>query len=165
MHGAAGPMTAGRSGLSNSDVRPVLSFHIRLGRHAMPRDGTLMTGAAELVIAGLMSGLVIGLAALAVTLVFGIARFANAATGDTMTLGAYAALYAATVSGSLFFGGAVGIAVAAGAAVLAYLLVFRRLEGRSPVAASKSFSFRWSGPGACSISASSRMISKSRSWL
>lgn len=42
---------------------------------------------------GLVSGSVIGLAALGVTLVFGVARFVNAAHGDFLTLGAYIALW------------------------------------------------------------------------
>ncbi|MFY8113616.1 MAG: branched-chain amino acid ABC transporter permease, partial [Rhabdaerophilum sp.] len=90
---------------------------------------------AELLINGLVSGLVIGLAALAITLVFGIARFANAATGDVMTLGAYAALAASGLTGSLVLGGLAGAALGALAGLLGYLLVFRRLSGRSSVAA------------------------------
>lgn len=92
-----------------------------------------MTGFAELLISGLMSGLIVGLAGLAVTLVFGIARFSNAATGDTMTLGAYAALMGTALTGSLLAGGLIGLAGGALAAVLSYLLVFRPLEGRSPI--------------------------------
>ena len=59
----------------------------------------------QLFVAGVVHGLIIGLAALAVTLVFGIARFPNAAAGDTMTLGAYAALAAHAASGSLLLAG------------------------------------------------------------
>ncbi len=94
-----------------------------------------MTDWSALLVTGLVSGLVTGLAALAVTLVFGIARFANAATGDTMTLGAYVALSVATASGSLVLGGLAGVLAAALAGVAAYLLVFRRLAGRSSVTA------------------------------
>ena len=94
-----------------------------------------MTDWSVLVVTGLMSGLVTGLAALAVTLVFGIARFANAATGDVMTLGAYVALGVGTATGSLLLGGAAGLAAAMVAGVAAYLLVFRQLAGRSAVTA------------------------------
>ena len=80
---------------------------------------------AELAINGITSGLVIGLAALAVTLVFGIARFANAATGDVMTLGA----------GSLVFGGLMGAVAGALAGLIGYWLVFRKLAGRPSVSA------------------------------
>ena len=94
-----------------------------------------MTAFAELLLNGLVSGLVIGLAALAITLVFGIARFANAATGDVMTLGAYAALASSGLTGSLVLGGLAGAALGALAGLAGYLLVFRRLSGRSSVAA------------------------------
>jgi branched-chain amino acid transport system permease protein len=88
----------------------------------------------ELLIAGIVSGLVIGLAALAITLVFGIARFPNAATGDTMTLGAYGALAGHKLTGSLLLGGVVGAVAGAVAALVAYLLVFKPLAARSTVA-------------------------------
>ncbi|MCZ8375720.1 MAG: branched-chain amino acid ABC transporter permease [Beijerinckiaceae bacterium] len=94
-----------------------------------------MIAFAELILNGLVSGLVIGLAALAITLVFGIARFANAATGDVMTLGAYAALASSGLTGSLILGGLAGAALGALAGLAGYLLVFRRLSGRSSVAA------------------------------
>ena len=83
---------------------------------------------------GVVYGLVIGLAALAITLVFGIARFPNAAAGDTMTLGAYVALGAHQASGSLLLGGLAAIGGAAGASLLAWALVFRPLAKRSVVA-------------------------------
>jgi len=88
----------------------------------------------ELLIAGVVSGLVIGLVALSITLVFGIARFPNAAAGDMMTLGAYAALAGHAATGSLLFGGALGAVAGAAAGVIAYALVFRQLSGRSMVA-------------------------------
>ncbi|WP_144182590.1 branched-chain amino acid ABC transporter permease [Elioraea rosea] len=88
----------------------------------------------ELLIAGVVSGLVIGLVALAITLVFGIARFPNAATGDTMTLGAYGALAGHAATGSLLLGGALGALGGAVTGLAAYALVFRRLSGRSTVA-------------------------------
>jgi branched-chain amino acid transport system permease protein len=83
---------------------------------------------------GVVYGLVIGLAALAITLVFGIARFPNAAAGDTMTLGAYVALGTQQGSGSLLLGGLAAVAAAAGVSLLAWALVFRRLAKRSVVA-------------------------------
>ncbi|OYU47434.1 MAG: branched-chain amino acid ABC transporter permease [Rhizobiales bacterium PAR1] len=94
-----------------------------------------MISFAELALNGIVSGLVIGLAALAVTLVFGIARFANAATGDVMTLGAYAALSGAGLTGSLVLGGLFGAAAGAVVGLIGYWLVFRKLGGRSSVAA------------------------------
>ena len=94
-----------------------------------------MTDWSGLLVTGLVSGLITGLAALSVTLVFGIARFANAATGDMMTLGAYVALSAAAASGSLILGGTAGVLAAVLAGVASYLLVFRKLAGRSSVTA------------------------------
>ncbi|HEX2240486.1 MAG TPA: branched-chain amino acid ABC transporter permease [Actinomycetota bacterium] len=89
---------------------------------------------AQLIVNGLVQGLVIGLAALSITLVFGIARFPNAATGDTMTLGAYAALSTHTVTGSIVLGGAGALVAAALVSLLAYFAVFRRLAERPVVA-------------------------------
>lgn len=88
----------------------------------------------QLAVNGLVQGLVIGLAALAITLVFGIARFPNAATGDAMTLGAYSALGVHKATGSLLMGGAASIVITALVSVLAYLTIFKRLAGRSVVA-------------------------------
>jgi branched-chain amino acid transport system permease protein len=88
----------------------------------------------QLVLNGFVQGLVIGLGALAITLVFGIARFANAGTGDFLTAGAYGALATHKVTGSLFLAGLGGVAVSATVSLLAYLLVFRRLMGRSVMA-------------------------------
>lgn len=92
-----------------------------------------MTGFLELALSGVVSGLVIGLAALAVSLVFGVARFPNAATGDVMTLSAYAALAGAAASGSILIGGAAGALAGAAVALAAHGLVFRKLAGRSSV--------------------------------
>lgn len=89
---------------------------------------------AQLVINGLVQGLVIGLGALAITLVFGIARFANAGTGDVITAGAYGALTVHKAAGSLVLAAFGGIATAAAVSLIAYALVFRRLMGRSVMA-------------------------------
>ena len=94
-----------------------------------------MTGFIELVMAGLTSGLVIGLAALSVTLVFGIAKFSNAATGDQMALGAYAAYLGSAVTGSLLLGGLIGVVAGALTALIGYQFIFRKLAGRSSVTA------------------------------
>lgn len=90
----------------------------------------------NLLINGLVEGLVIALPALALTLVMGINRFPNAAAGDTMTLGAYAVLGLQHL-GIKFFSVAVVGALAAGALLswLSYRLVFQRLT-RSPMVAS-----------------------------
>jgi neutral amino acid transport system permease protein len=92
-----------------------------------------MTDLPQLIANGVVQGLFIGMAALAITLVFGIARFPNAATGDVMTLGAYAGLVAQQVTGSLALAGAAAILAGAGAGLASHWLVFRRLAGRSVV--------------------------------
>lgn len=82
---------------------------------------------AQLLVNGLVQGLVIGLAALSITLVFGIARFPNAATGDFMTFGAYAALSAQKATGSIAMGGLAAIIATGVISLLAYLAVFLSL--------------------------------------
>lgn len=86
-----------------------------------------------LLVAGIVHGLIIGLAAMAVTLVFGIARFPNAAAGDTMTAGAYAGFLAHRATGSLTLAGGAAVVAAGAVSLLGYLLVFRPLA-RRPVA-------------------------------
>jgi neutral amino acid transport system permease protein len=83
---------------------------------------------------GLSQGLVVGLAALGITLVFGIARFANASAGDSLSFGAYMALIGQRMTGSLLLGAVFAIVVSALASVLCYKLVFKQLAGRSSVA-------------------------------
>jgi neutral amino acid transport system permease protein len=88
----------------------------------------------QLTVNGLSQGLVVGLAALGITLVFGIARFANASAGDGLTFGAYMTLIGQGVTGSLLLGAGFAIAMSIVAALLSYWLVFKQLAGRSTVA-------------------------------
>ena len=90
---------------------------------------------ANLALNGLVEGLLIGLAALALNLVFAVGRFPNAATGDFMTVGAYAGFGAHYLGGNIVVQS--GAAMLAGAAVglLSYFAVFRKLAGRPMVAA------------------------------
>jgi branched-chain amino acid transport system permease protein len=91
---------------------------------------------ANLVVNGLVTGLLIALPALALTLVMGIARFPNAATGDYMTLAAYAGVGAQALlaGGSIAVAGIAAIAAAVAVSTIFYLWVFRALRGRAPVA-------------------------------
>ena len=97
---------------------------------------------ANLAINGLVEGAVIALPALALTLVMGIARFPNAATGDWMTLGAYAAVGAqAMLLGTGLAGAApmvlatlMAAVVCAGLSIVAYELIFKRLSRSAMVA-------------------------------
>ena len=88
----------------------------------------------QLVLNGLSQGLVVGLAALSITLVFGVARFANASAGDGLSFGAYAALMGQRLTGSIVAGAGLAVIVTALASVLGYRLVFKPLAGRSSVA-------------------------------
>ena len=89
----------------------------------------------NLLINGTVEGLLIALPALALTLVMGVARFPNAATGDTMTLAAYAGIGAQAIGGgSLVVAGLGSIAAGVAVSVFFYLWVFRALRGRPPVA-------------------------------
>jgi branched-chain amino acid transport system permease protein len=97
-----------------------------------------MTGFAafvNLAINGAVEGLVIALMALSLTLVWGIARFANAAAGDYATLGAYAGVGAQYASaGPVWLGGLGGMAAGSAVALAFYAWVFRALRGSSAVA-------------------------------
>lgn len=88
----------------------------------------------QLVLNGVATGLIISLGALGITLVFGIARFANVAAGDMATFGSYSALIFAGVTGSMMFGALGGMAMTAVLAMGMHLLVFQQLRGRSPIA-------------------------------
>jgi neutral amino acid transport system permease protein len=89
---------------------------------------------AQLAVNGLSQGLVVGLAALGITLVFGVARFANASAGDALTLGAYVGRVGQRATGSLLLGAVLAMVASAMTAVLAYKAIFRPLATRSSVA-------------------------------
>lgn len=90
---------------------------------------------ANATVNGIVIGLLLALPALAVTLVFGIARFPNAATGDFMTFGAYTAVAAKSLLAlPLAVGVAMACALTALLSLFFYWWVFRALAQRSPVA-------------------------------
>ena len=89
----------------------------------------------NLLINGTIEGLLIALPALALTLVMGVARFPNAATGDYMTVAAYAGIGVQALGGtSIVFAGLGAIAAGTAISILFYLWVFRALRSRPPVA-------------------------------
>jgi branched-chain amino acid transport system permease protein len=91
---------------------------------------------ANLVVNGIVEGLLIGLAALALNLVFAIGRFPNAATGDFMTVGAYAGFGAQHLAGAgVLMQTLAAMAACMALSVVCYLAVFRKLVGRPMVAA------------------------------
>lgn len=88
----------------------------------------------NLAVNGAIEGSIIALGALALTLVFGIARFPNASAGDVITVGAYAGYGGQLASGGLMAAGVVSGMVGAAAISLGfYWFVFRKLAGRSAV--------------------------------
>jgi neutral amino acid transport system permease protein len=90
---------------------------------------------ANLVVNGVVEGLVIGLAALALTLVYAIARFPNAAAGDMMTVGAYAGIGVQALGDrNVLLQGLAAVAACAALSILYYWFVFRHLRGRGLVA-------------------------------
>lgn len=90
---------------------------------------------ANLVVNGIVEGLLIGLAALALNLVFAVGRFPNAATGDFLTMGAYAGFGAQHLGGGTLAQTLAAVSACMALSVLSYLAVFRRLAGRPMVAA------------------------------
>jgi branched-chain amino acid transport system permease protein len=87
----------------------------------------------NLAINGLVEGLIIALPALALTLVYGLARFPNAATGDIVAVGGYAGLAVHQLTGSLIAAGLAGAAGGAVASLLAFALAFRPVIRRSVI--------------------------------
>lgn len=90
----------------------------------------------NLVINGLIEGMVIALPALALTLVLDISKFPNVTVGDTMSVGAYAALAFQSIGVPYFFlsvGGAMVVCMLISLAT--YYLVFRKLA-RAPMVVS-----------------------------
>lgn len=93
-----------------------------------------MTEFLQLLIYGVVSGGIITLGAVGVSLVFTILRFAHFAHGDLMTVGAYMAL--AVVAGlgiSVWFAFPVAIAGGIALAVAIDRIVYRRLRRTAPV--------------------------------
>ena len=90
----------------------------------------------NLLINGIVEGLIIALPALALTLVMGICKFPNASAGDTMTLGAYAALVLHAGGLPMFFVAVVGAMIlSALVSWAAYRLIFSRIR-QAPMVAS-----------------------------
>jgi len=90
--------------------------------------------AAQLFLNGLVTGLLLALPALALTLIFGVLKFANFAVGAMLTLGAYAAWVANVQLGlPLVAAAAIAAGTAALVGVLADHLAFERLRERGSI--------------------------------
>jgi len=87
----------------------------------------------QFALTGLVVASIVIVAAIGLSLIYGIRGFANFAYGDLMTLGAYVALGIGMFADFLV-GAIVAFFVLAAVGMLLELLIFRRLEGRGPVA-------------------------------
>jgi branched-subunit amino acid ABC-type transport system permease component len=86
---------------------------------------------AQLVLNGLITGLLLALPALALTLTFGILKFPNFAIGSMLTLGSYAAWVGNSLFGMpLIIAALVAALLMAAVAMLCDVLVFARLRDR-----------------------------------
>src|ERR1700690_4285517 len=89
---------------------------------------------AQLILNGFVTGLLLALPALALTLTFGILKFPNFAIGAMLTLGAYAAWICNSLLGMPLALAAVVAAMAmAAVAMLCDALVFSRLRDRGSI--------------------------------
>jgi len=89
---------------------------------------------AQLVLNGFVTGLLLALPAVALTLMFGILKFPNFAVGAMLTFGAYAAFVANSLFGMpLAVAAVVAAAAMAAVAMLADVLVFARLRDRGSI--------------------------------
>ena len=85
-------------------------------------------------LAGFRLSSIVIVAAIGLTVIYGIRGFANFAYGDLMTLGAYVALFVnMNMALSLVWGAIVSFVVLALVGILLEVLIFARLEGRGPV--------------------------------
>src|SRR6058998_3687509 len=83
---------------------------------------------------GLVVSSIVIVAAIGLTVIYGIRGFANFAYGDLMTLGAYVALFVnMNLALSLIWGAIVSFLALAIVGILLEVLIFARLEGRGPV--------------------------------
>jgi neutral amino acid transport system permease protein len=92
---------------------------------------------AQLTVNGIITGTILALTGVGVTLVFGIQRIANFAYGEYLTFGAYVALVVNTgLRLNLFIAAMAAVLATAGLAVLLHLVVLKPLAGRGLVATS-----------------------------
>jgi branched-subunit amino acid ABC-type transport system permease component len=89
---------------------------------------------AQLLLNGVVTGLLLALPALALTLIFGVLKFPNFAVGAMLTLGAYAAWVGNVWCGfPLVVAAVLAMALVASASVLVDRAVYARLRDRGPI--------------------------------
>ena len=90
--------------------------------------------AAQLLLNGLISGLLLAMPAISLTLVFGVLKFSNFAIGAMMTVGAFAAWLANVPAGlPIALAGLLAFAITGLVAVAAETLVFARLRAQGSI--------------------------------
>lgn len=83
---------------------------------------------------GIVSGSIIAVAALGLTLIFGVLNFINVAYGEYIALGAYFAYLGKVELGlPLYVGALMGVVGAAVVALLSHWAVFKRFDGKPPI--------------------------------
>lgn len=88
----------------------------------------------QLVVYGIVSGSILALGAIGVSLIFSILRFAHFAHGDMMTVGAYGALAVVTAFGvGPLWGIPLAIVLCVAVAFVAEVLLYRPLRASSPI--------------------------------
>lgn len=93
-----------------------------------------MTDILQLVVYGIITGSILALGAIGVSLVFSILRFAHFAHGDLMTVGAYGAMIGVALAGvSPMVAIPLAILVAVAVALAAEFLLYRPLRSSHPV--------------------------------
>lgn len=93
-----------------------------------------MVDVLQLLVYGIVSGCILTLGAIGVSLIFGILRFAHFAHGDMMTFGAYAALIFVSGFGfSVYVALPFAMAITVVLAVLLDRILYRRLRQTTPV--------------------------------
>lgn len=93
-----------------------------------------MTDVLQLVVYGIVTGSILALGAIGVSLVFSILRFAHFAHGDVMTVGAYGGLVGVTLAGvSPIVAIPVAIVFSVTVALAAEVLLYRPLRSSHPI--------------------------------
>jgi neutral amino acid transport system permease protein len=101
------------------------------------RPSHVLQHLAQLTVNGVITGTILALTGVGVTLVFGIQRIANFAHGEYLTFGAYVALLVNTGLGlNLFIAAVAAVLATAGLAVALHFAVLKPLAGRGLVTTS-----------------------------
>lgn len=82
----------------------------------------------QLLVNGAFQGLVVSMAAVSITLAFGIARFPNIAVGDLLTVGAFAAFFGIGMTGTMTAGVVTAALSSSAVSVIVYFAAYRQVR-------------------------------------